>query len=83
MSQYAGARLVTQIVAGSSVLKIVHDVIRNNTNVVTTMDAFRVAAGSLVITSMLGDHVQKHVNDRFDTVVAWIENRKTDDDSNT
>jgi hypothetical protein len=72
-------RLAVHVVASLGVSKVVNDIIANNMNVLTTTDAVRVAAGSVVIGSMVAEHASKHVNERFDAVVAWNEQRKAAD----
>jgi len=72
------ARLAVHVVASVGVSKVVHDIIRNNTVVVTSFDAARVLTGSLVIGSVIGDHCAKHVNQRIDDAIAWNTARKSD-----
>lgn len=52
---------------GSS--KIVHDIIQNNCTVSTTADKVKVAIGSVVIGSMIADHVSSYVDVKFDELV--------------
>lgn len=70
-------RLAAQLFASVGVSKVVNDIIKNNTTIVTTTDAVRVWAGSLVIGSMIADNAAKHVNDRVTEVLEWNQNRKT------
>lgn len=70
------AKLAVQLVSSVGVSKVVNDIIRNNTNVVTTADAVKVAAGSLVIGSMIAEHASEHVNNRMESAVAWYKSRK-------
>lgn len=70
------AKLAVNLISSVGVSKVVNDIIRNNTNVATTADAVKVAAGSLVLGSMIADHASKHVNDRVDSAVAWYQSRK-------
>jgi hypothetical protein len=72
-------RLAVHIVSSIGVSKVVNDIIKNNTNVVTTADAIKVTAGSLVIGSMVAEKASRHVNDRVDSVFAWYQSRKEDD----
>lgn len=69
-------RLAAQLFASVGVSKVVNDIIKNNTTIVTTTDAVRVWAGSLVIGSMIADNAAKHVNDRVTEVLEWNQNRK-------
>jgi hypothetical protein len=70
------AKLVTHVVASVGVSKVVNDIIRNNTEVVNTADAVKVAAGSIVIGSMVAEAASKHVNNRMTAVAAWYTGRK-------
>jgi len=72
------AKLAVHAVSSFGVSKIVHDIIRNNTTVVTTLDQVRVTVGSLVIGSVIAQHASKHVNERMDAAISWYEGRKTD-----
>jgi hypothetical protein len=64
-------RLVAQVFASVGVSKVVNDVIRNNTTIVTTADAVRVWAGSVVIGSMIADNAARHVDARVNEIVEW------------
>jgi hypothetical protein len=64
-------RLAAQVFASVGVSKVVNDLIRNNTSVITTADAVRVWAGSVVIGSMIADSAAKHVDDRLNEVLEW------------
>jgi hypothetical protein len=70
------ARLAVHLISSVGVSKVINDVIKNNTDVVTTADAVKVAAGSIVIGSMIAEHASKHVNERVNEVFAWYKNRK-------
>jgi hypothetical protein len=69
-------RLAVHLVSSVGVSKVVNDIIRNNTNVETTADAVKVAAGGLVIGSMVAEQASKHVTARLDDALAWYQNRK-------
>lgn len=71
-------RLTTHLVASVGVSKVINDIIKNNTDVVTTADAVKVATGSIVLGSMLAEHAMKHVNNRVDAVAAWHAERKAE-----
>lgn len=75
------ARLAVHLISSVGVSKVVNDIIKNNTNVVTTADAVKVAAGSLVIGSMIAEHASKHVNNRVDAAIAWYIDRKDENTS--
>ena len=69
-------KLAVHVVSSVGVSKIVNDVIQNNVAVVTTADAVKVIAGSIVIGSMVAEKASNHVNDRMDAIAAWNENRR-------
>jgi hypothetical protein len=75
------AKLAVHSIASLGVSKVIWDVVAKNTIVNSNFDAVRVLAGSLVLASMVTDHAAKHVNDRFDEVSAWYENRKVENPS--
>lgn len=64
-------KLVAQVFASISVSKVVSDVIRNNTTIVTTSDAVRVWGGSIVLGSMVADSAVKHVDARINEIIEW------------
>lgn len=70
------AKLVINFTAGAGVSKVINDIIRNNTTVETTQDAFKVWTGSIVIGSMAADAGSKHVNTKIDAVANWFAARK-------
>ena len=74
--QLAIAKLTVHVVSSIGVTKVINDIIRNNTNIVTTVDAVKVWTGALVLGSMIGEQASNHINRRFDDVVAWNEKRK-------
>jgi vancomycin permeability regulator SanA len=71
-------KLAINVVAAAGVSKVVNDIIVNNTNVATPIDAIKVATGSVVLGSLIANHASKHVNDRIDAAHAWYVNRKLD-----
>ena len=70
------AKIVTQVIASVGVSKVVHDIIKNNTTTETTADAVKVAAGSLVLGSLIAEHASNHLNDRIAAVTNWYAARK-------
>lgn len=64
-------RLLAQVAGSVGVSKVVNDIIRNNTNIITTADAVRVWCGSVVIGSMIADSAATHINDRITEIVEW------------
>lgn len=65
-----------QIVAALGVTRVVTEVIRNNTTVVTTMDKILVNTGGFVLGTIIVDHASDRVNYAFDKFVDWSEQRK-------
>ena len=72
------AKLAIHLVASLGVTKVVNDIIKNNTTVVTTVDAVKVATGSLVLGSMIVEHASDHVNRQWINVSDWYERRKAE-----
>lgn len=62
--------------AGAGVSKVVHDIIKNNTDPETTADTLKVAAGSIVLGSMVADRASEHVNAKVDAIAAWASKLK-------
>jgi vancomycin permeability regulator SanA len=71
-------KLAINVVAAAGVSKVVNDIIVNNTNVATPIDAIKVATGSIVLGSLVANHASKHVNDRIDAAHAWYTSRKNE-----
>jgi hypothetical protein len=70
------AKLAVNIVSSLGVSKILGDVIKNNTNVVTTVDKVLVNAGTLVLGTMVVEKASDHVNTTMDNVINKIKSRK-------
>lgn len=68
----AGVNLLAT--AGTS--KIVNDVITNNTNVVTNVDAIRVWAGKVVIGMIAIDLVSAKVNEKWDAAADMLKGKQ-------
>jgi len=68
----AGVNLLAT--AGTS--KIVNDVITNNTNVVTNVDAIRVWAGKVVIGMIAIDLVSAKVNEKWDAAADMMKGKQ-------
>lgn len=71
------AKAVINCAAGAGVSKVVHDIIKNNTDTETTAEAVKVAAGSIVIGSMVADRASEHVSAKVDKIAAWYADLKT------
>lgn len=70
-------KAAAQIVGGLGVSKIVHQVVQNNTTVVTLTDTILIRAGSLVLGSIAVDHATTHVAEMVDEIVNNFEIRRT------
>jgi|GEM_PF-5617892 hypothetical protein len=79
MSGLPVAKLAVHLVASLGVTKVLNDIIRNNTTVVTTADAVKVATGSLVLGSMVVEKASDHINRQWDNVSGWLEARKAEE----
>lgn len=73
------AKLALNIVASLGVSKVVGDIVKNNTTVITTSQKFLVNAGGLVLGSMIVEQACNHVNTTFDQVVEWRRQQPKDD----
>jgi len=71
------ARIAVHVIASLGVSKVVGDVIKNNTTVVTTADAVKVYAGGLVLGSIIVDAASEHVTDRMNSISEWYASRKS------
>jgi hypothetical protein len=80
MSYLPVAKLSAQFVAGLGVSKIVSDIINNNVQIATTVQAVTVKVGSIVLGSMMVEQSSNHIERVTNEIVAWRENRKTDKD---
>lgn len=70
------AKLVTQIVAGLGVSKILGDVIRNNVVIATKTQAVTVRVGAFFLGSMVWDQTSNHIDKVTDDVIALAEKLK-------
>lgn len=72
-------KLAINLVSSLGVSKVVGDIVRNNTTVITPAQKFLVNAGGLVLGSMIVEHALDHVNDTIDQVVEWHRQEKVQD----
>jgi hypothetical protein len=70
----AGVHLVSAL----GVTKVMGDIVKNNTTIVTGMDKLLVTAGSLVLGSMVVERASEHVQEQIDSVIMWHANRGSD-----
>lgn len=71
MPPLAVTRLAINIVSSLGVAKVVGDIVKNNTTVLTTSQKVLVNVGGLVLGSMVIDNACKYVNDQIDAVIDW------------
>jgi hypothetical protein len=74
MSNVALLKGAVHIVGALGVQKVVGDIIKNNTVVVSTADKVLVSAGSLVLGSMIGEQASKHVSHVFTLMKESFDN---------
>jgi hypothetical protein len=72
-------KLAAHLICAAGVSKVINDVITNNTTVMSSADAVRVATGSIVLGSLVAEHASKHVNNRIDAAAVWFANRKAEE----
>lgn len=70
------AKLVVHAIGTLGVQKILNDIIVRNTTVTTSFDAIRIAAGNLVLSSMLMESASDHIDRRWQDATAWMERKK-------
>lgn len=78
MNTFTIVKAGVHIVSALGVTKVLGDIVRNNTTVVTTADKVLVNAGSLVLGSMIVGAASKHVNEQIEQVIVWHANRGND-----
>lgn len=81
MSTFSMIKVGAHVVSALGVTKVLGDIVRNNTNIVTTYDKVLVNAGSLVLGSMIVQKASDHVTAVLAGVQAKIENQQTEDES--
>ncbi len=80
MSHLQIAKGVIHIVSMAGVTKLVSDVIKNNTVVLTTFDKVLINTGSLVVGSMIGHAASNHVTEQLNKLDKYsVEVTKEDD----
>lgn len=77
MTKLGIAKLVINVAAGMGVAKVTNDIISNNVNVESTEDKIKVALGSLVIGSMVGEMASDHINAKVDAISKLWQTRKS------
>ena len=75
MTTFTIVKAGVHIVSALGVTKVLGDIVRNNTTVVTTADKVLVNAGSLVLGSMIVEKASQHVSEQIEQVITWHANR--------
>lgn len=78
MLSLTSTKLAFNIVSSLGVTKVIGDIVKNNTTVLTGSQKFLVNAGALVISSMVVEQACNHVNRQIDELVYWHK-RETED----
>lgn len=65
------AKYTASMVVGIGTSKITHSIINNNVARETVIDQVTIAAGSLVIGSVVADVTKKHLDDKINGAVDW------------
>lgn len=73
-------KAAASMIVGIGTSKIVHSIIDNNVETVAPVDKITVAAGSLVIGSMVADVTKKYLDTKIDETKAFIDSIKTKQD---
>lgn len=73
-------KFAAQAATSIGVTKVVGDIIRNNTTILTPAQNAQVWVGSFVLTSMAVQHATNHVEHVFTQVVNWKDNLDKKDD---
>jgi hypothetical protein len=75
MTTFTIVKAGVHIVSALGVTKVLGDIVRNNTTVLTTTDKILVNAGSLVLGSMIVEKASQHVSEQIEGVITWHANR--------
>ena len=78
MNTFTIVKAGVHIISALGVSKVLGDIIKNNTTVVTTTDKVLVNAGSIVLGSMIVEKASNHVNEQIENVITWHANRGED-----
>ena len=79
--EYSLARLAVQAVAGLGVAKVISDVITSTAIQGTAFANFKSKVGIIVIGSMVGEQVTKHIDGRIDQIVDVYQKQKVEVDA--
>jgi hypothetical protein len=80
MLSLTSAKLAANVVSALGVSKVVGDIVKNNTTVLTGSQRFLVNAGGLVLGSMIVEQASNHVNRTIDELVDWHRQEKNQED---
>lgn len=79
MSTLTIVKAGVHIVSAFGVTKVLSDIVKHNTTIVTTTDKVLVQAGTVVLGSMIGQQAAKHVSEQIETVIEWHAHRGEED----
>jgi hypothetical protein len=71
MLSLTSTKLAVNVISSIGVSKVIGDIVKNNTTVLTGSQKFFVNAGGLVIGSMVVEQALNHVNRTIDNIVEW------------
>lgn len=74
------AKFAASMIVGLGTSKITHSIINNNVVRDTVIDQVTIAAGSLVIGSVVTDVTKKHLDDKINGAVDWYHSTKEKQD---
>lgn len=74
------AKFAASMIVGLGTSKITHSIINNNVVRDTVIDQVTIAAGSLVIGSVVTDVTKKHLDDKINGAVDWYHSIKEKQD---
>jgi hypothetical protein len=69
-------KLAINIVGSLGVGKILSDVVKNNTTIVTPLDKLLVNSGTLVLGTMIGQKAKEHVDTTIDNGIQMVKDAK-------
>lgn len=71
-------KLAAQFVVGASVSKVINDVITNNTDPETTLDAIEIGIGSATLGWMVSDMAKEWTDAKIDWAAETVESIKAE-----
>lgn len=75
------AKFAANIISGLGVTKVVHDIVALNTISDSKLDSVKIWVGAGVLSSIVVDHSSDHILAKVDKVAAWLNEAKSEMDS--